>query len=167
MLKHTLMSLYNNYQKKGYLLGITLAYSTTSFAQEKDVPPPSGSLPHYGEDIAEMMFSLALVVGLIFIIAWLFKRVSNTNIMPNKVMDIKACLPLSPKEKLMIVQVGDEQIVVGVAPGFVGLIKTLEQPLVNNASKPSLVQAKESFAKTLEKVLKGKGKATMDTHNNV
>jgi flagellar protein FliO/FliZ len=137
---------------KGFLL---FAYSSWAFCVTESVPEKSTSLPNYGSNLVEMMLSLLLVLSLIFALAWFFKRINNNRIMPSQVMDVKACLSLSPKEKLMIVQVGDEQIVVGVAPGFVSLIKTLDTPLVVDNQSQSLSFSKESFAKTLDKILKG------------
>jgi flagellar biogenesis protein FliO len=47
-------------------------------------------------------------------------------------MKVTACLPLTAKEKLMVVQIGDEQVVIGVAPGFVGHITSLKHSVDNN-----------------------------------
>jgi flagellar protein FliO/FliZ len=137
---------------RGFLL---LTYSSWAFCVSESVSGKSPNLPNYGSHLVEMMLSLLLVLSLIFALAWFFKRINNNRIMPSQVMDVKASLSLSPKEKLMIVQVGDEQIVVGVAPGFVSLIKTLDSPLVVDNQSQALSFSKESFAKTLEKMLKG------------
>lgn len=93
-------------------------------------------LSNYGASITEMFFYLFLVVGLIFALAWVVKKIGYNNVSQTQLMKVTACLPLSTKEKLMVVQIGDEQIVIGVAPGFVGHITSLKQPLAMNESLP-------------------------------
>ena len=97
-------------------------------------PTKPHQLPNYGKDIAEMLFYLGLIVGLIFFLAWLVKKAGHNRLSQTQLMKVTACLPLSTKEKLMVVQIGDEQIVIGVAPGFVGHITSLKQPLVDGAA---------------------------------
>lgn len=140
---------------------------TSTLTQTK----PSHQLTNYGASITEMLFYLMLVVGLIFFLAWLVKKVGYNNASQNHLMKVTACLPLTTKEKLMVVQIGEEQIVIGVAPGFVGHITALKSPMdssdtdsimnhsvisdTHTGTKKIDESNSNSFSTMLAKILKG------------
>lgn len=140
---------------------------TSTLTQTK----PPHQLTNYGASITEMLFYLMLVVGLIFFLAWLVKKVGYNNASQNHLMKVTACLPLTTKEKLMVVQIGEEQIVIGVAPGFVGHITALKSPMdssdtdsimnhsvtsdTHTGTKKIDESNSNSFSTMLAKILKG------------
>lgn len=92
-----------------------------SRAAEGLSPPVS-----YSSSLLQMMLGLAATIVMIFVVVWLIKRVGYTGYNATNKMKIKGTLALSPKEKLLLIEVEGETILIGVAPGFVGLLKTLE-----------------------------------------
>ncbi len=94
------------------------------------------------------------------------KRIGYTGMPRNKVMNIQACLPLSSKERLLLVDIGGEQVVIGVAPGFVGHIKSLDKPLdIENPSSNSSL-SKNDFSLTLKKIINaGKNNQSINESN--
>ena len=140
---------------------------TSTLTQTK----PPHQLTNYGASITEMLFYLMLVVGLIFFLAWLVKKVGYNNSSQNHLMKVTACLPLTTKEKLMVVKIGEEQIVIGVAPGFVGHITALKSPMdssdtdsimnhsvisdTHTGTKKIDESNSNSFSTMLAKILKG------------
>ncbi|MFT6390098.1 MAG: flagellar protein FliO/FliZ [Cellvibrionaceae bacterium] len=92
-----------------------------SNAAEAIAPPIS-----YSSSLLQMMLGLAATIVMIFVVVWLIKRIGYTGHSATNKMKIKSTLPLSPKEKLLLIEVEGETILIGVAPGFVGLLKTLE-----------------------------------------
>lgn len=113
----------------------------------------STSLSAQSGHLLEVAAALFFVLMVILLLAWLSKRLGGPYVGKNHVLMIKAALPLSAKEKLMIVQIGEEQVVIGVAPGFVGHIKTLDVPLVTNDSAMPINLSKASFSQTLRSIL--------------
>jgi len=51
-------------------------------------------------------------------------------------------LALSQRERLVLVQIGDKQVVLGVAPGHVSQVMELDQPLVDEATLSSMPSSK-------------------------
>ena len=80
----------------------------------------------YSSSVIQMMLGLAATIVMIFVVVWLIKRVGYKGYASTNAMKIKSTLSLSPKEKLLLIEVEGEKILIGVAPGFVGLVKTLE-----------------------------------------
>ncbi len=117
-----------------------LLLSVSSYAAEQAAVPVS-----YSSNLVQMMLGLMATVAMIFVVVWLIKRVGYTGYGVNNAMQIKSTLPLSPKEKLLLVEVEGEKILIGVAPGFVGHVKTLENKggseIVNNASEETTHKA--------------------------
>jgi len=88
-------------------------------------------------DPLQIIMSLGLVVGLIFACAWIVRRTNGVKNFSSNFMTIKSVLALGPKEKLMIVQVGKEQLLVSVCSGQITLLKTLDELMENQEIKKS------------------------------
>jgi flagellar protein FliO/FliZ len=70
-----------------------------------------------GGQLVQLMLGLLLVVGLIFVLAWLMRRVQRAGPAGNQVIELLGSRALGPRDRLVLVQVGNEQILLGVTPG--------------------------------------------------
>jgi flagellar protein FliO/FliZ len=75
------------------------------------------------------VMALLLVLGLILGLAWLLKRMPGSAFRQSEQLKIIASLPLGAKERAVVVQVGDQQLLLGVSAGSVTLLQTLPEPL--------------------------------------
>ncbi len=73
---------------------------------------------------------LILVVVIIFCFAWLLKRLKLTQQAQNGLLKVVAGLPLGTRERIVVLQVGEEQILLGLSPGRIEKLHTLTEPLV-------------------------------------
>ncbi|MCP4494675.1 MAG: flagellar biosynthetic protein FliO [Gammaproteobacteria bacterium] len=73
---------------------------------------------------------LILVVVIIFCFAWLLKRLKITQQAQNGLLKVVAGLPLGTRERIVVLQVGEEQILLGLSPGRIEKLHTLAEPLV-------------------------------------
>ncbi|WP_286233271.1 flagellar biosynthetic protein FliO [Thalassotalea sediminis] len=112
------------------ILAITF-FSFQSHAQEQAVEV--GKHANVNMDAASMILALLLVLALIVVSAFVLKKFNMINKVSSG-MKVVASLPLGTKEKLIVVQVGDEQLLLGVSHQQVNLIKTLETPLPESSS---------------------------------
>lgn len=99
-------------------------------------------------DIATTLGSLLFVVVLILSLAWLLKRMRAPAFGQQKEFQVIRQLPIGTKERLMIVQVGEEQFLIGVTANSIQLISKLDTPLTQEASN------EHSFANQLTQLLK-------------
>jgi flagellar protein FliO/FliZ len=78
---------------------------------------------------SSMILSLLMVLVLIFICALILKRF---NLVQQGVSELKmvASLPLGSKERVVVVQVGEQQFMLGVTSQQINLIETLPEPLL-------------------------------------
>lgn len=84
-----------------------------------------------GQLLIGLLFVLLLFLGL----AWLVKRAGIGAGFNEHGLKVVASLPLSTRERLVLVQAGSQQLLLGVAPGRVNLLERFDQPLVKPADK--------------------------------
>lgn len=108
------------------LVMLLLVIPLPSFAEQATVEV--GKHANVNMDAASMILSLLLVLLLIVASAWVLKKF-NMVTKHSSQMKVVATLPLGTKEKVMVVQVGDEQLLLGVSGQQVNLLKTLNKPL--------------------------------------
>lgn len=98
------------------------AMAATPFAQPG--APSAVTTPGLGS-LAQVAASLALVLGLVFLLAWLLRRLRNGRRGGGPGIDVLADLPLGPKERAVLIQVERVRLLVGVAAGQVRTLHVL------------------------------------------
>ncbi len=100
--------------------------------------------------LAQLVLGLLLVLGLIFFLAWLLRRVQQAGPAgKGQVIDIIGSRALGPRDRLVLVQVGNEQILLGLSPGTITALHVLKEPV----QVPSAEQASPEFAQRLMELL--------------
>jgi flagellar protein FliO/FliZ len=118
-------------------------------------PGAASSLPSGGASgIGQVTFALLLVLAAVFGVAWMLKRLRAATGAGANGIEVLAQTSLGAKERAVIVRVGDERLLLGVASGQVTLLKTLpaQAPVVNPPSDTITFQ-KPNFASLLKKSL--------------
>ncbi|WP_154124428.1 flagellar biosynthetic protein FliO [Grimontia hollisae] len=101
-----------------------------------------------GQDLATTLGALVLVIGVIFGLAWVLKRMQVPSLMGAKAgLKVVSQLPLGQKERVVVLDVNGEQVLVGVTPQQITLLKTLNNPI--EESEPA-----KSFSSQLNQILK-------------
>lgn len=101
--------------------------------------------------LLQLLLGLLLVIAVIFLMAWLVRRIQHSLPMHNSKNSIQliATQPLGPRERLLLVQVGKEQILLGLTPGTIEPLHVLQEPVVwETAEAPA-----SDFAGKLKKLL--------------
>lgn len=87
--------------------------------------------PINGGSLMQLTAGLILVIALILALAWVLKRYSGFS-GQYKGLRVIASVPLTTREKLVLVQAGEQQLLLGVAPGRVNLLQSYDQPLIES-----------------------------------
>lgn len=77
----------------------------------------------------QMLFGLFAIIIFIFAVAWLIKRMGTLNPNHSTHLKIVAGLSVGQREKIVIVQVMDEQFLVGITQSNIQLLNKLEQSI--------------------------------------
>ena len=136
-------------------LGLALALPFSVMAAEPVATAASAAAPAVSSGVAgqltQLVFGLLLVLGLIFFLAWLLRRVQQAGPAgKGQVIELIGSRALGPRDRLMLVQVGNEQILLGLSPGTITALHVLKEPVQvpENAEK-----ATPEFAQHLLKML--------------
>ncbi len=115
---------------------------------ETPVQAPQGVLDT-GSAI-QLVLGLFLVLLMIFASAWLVKRLGRWQGSYSDQLKVVAGLAVGARERIVVVQVGEQQILVGISPGNMRTLHVLEKPLAlksANDNEPLI----EKFAAILKK----------------
>ncbi len=96
--------------------------------------------------LLQLVLGLLLVLGLIGLLAWLLRRMPGWGGGAGGALKIVATLPVGQRERVVVVQVGEQQLLLGVSAGQVEMLHLLEQPLPARVDPSS---GEESFARRL------------------
>ncbi|CAM5235256.1 MAG: flagellar biosynthetic protein FliO [Pseudomonas sp.] len=112
-------------------------------------PAASMSSTDMGAQLSKLLLGLLLVVGLIFLLAWLLRRVQQMNPRGTQVIKLVSSQALGPRERLVLVQVGSEQVLIGLSAGRITPLHVLKEPVHLPDSEP----ANPEFAQRLMELL--------------
>lgn len=82
--------------------------------------------------LLQVLFGLLFVVALILVLAWFARRTMGVPA-AGQHMRVIGGIPLGARERAVLVQVGQEQLLLGVAPGRVTLLCRFETPVVDTS----------------------------------
>ena len=91
--------------------------------------------------VLSTLFALALVIALVFGLAWMLRRLPGAGARGHQGLRVVASLAVGAKERVLVVEAGERQLLIGVTAQQISLLDTLAQPL------PEAPQ--ESFAAVL------------------
>lgn len=86
-------------------------------------PPPPAAVSSGG--VMQIILSLALVLAAIVAVAWLMKRLNLQQQGSANLLKVISGVAVGPRERVVLVEVNDTWLVVGVAPGQVRALHTL------------------------------------------
>lgn len=92
--------------------------------------PAHGDTASAAGAVGGTLFALALVLGLIVGLAWLARRMPGlAGMRGGNGLRVVASLALGPRERLVVVEVGQTQLLLGTGASGTRLLHTLEAPL--------------------------------------
>lgn len=115
------------------------------------VPPPSVITT---ESTLQMMGGLLLVLAIIGGITWLLKRFSLISTAAAGVVKIVAATGVGQRERVVVVEIDNTWLVLGVAPGRVSKLHTMDKPLTDAVGTTPSNSSTETFATQLNQSIK-------------
>ena len=113
------------------LLAVAATWTTAAAAAEADSGP--GLLP----SLLQTTFGLVLVLGLIWGAAWMIRRVSPAAARPGALLRTVATLAVGQRERVVVVEIGDQWLVLGVSAGGIRKLATLAKGALPEAPHPA------------------------------
>jgi flagellar protein FliO/FliZ len=108
-----------------FCLFLSSLYSTSAFAADT----PAGHVPSSSFlSMLQVMFGLGLVLAAIAGTAWLLKRFAPGQVAASGALRVVGGVAVGPKERVVLVDVGDSRLVLGVTAAQISLLHRLPRP---------------------------------------
>ena len=102
----------------------------------------------------QMGVGLLVVVGAILAMAWAIRRMGHVQARVSGAMQVLGGMSLGQRERVVLMQVGEQQILVGIAAGNIRTLLVLDKPIsIDNTGQHA---TDGNFAQKLQAMLKGK-----------
>lgn len=105
-----------------------------------------------GRHLVSVFMGLAVIIGLILALAWIVRRFSQGGIFTQSSIKIVAALPMGTRERLVVVDVAGQQILLGVTATQINKLHVFDEPVID-VSQPA---AHSEFGKKLFSVMQQK-----------
>jgi flagellar protein FliO/FliZ len=112
-----------------FTLGYAAEPNTTSSALKRAASQGQVQDPVNMTSLWQLTLGMLLVLGLIVAIAWLLKRSGRFQMAAGGGLRVLGGLSMGARERVVLLQVGETQMLVGVAPGRVQTLHVLDKPL--------------------------------------
>lgn len=130
--------------------GETAATSPAARIDTTSVPPDLGS------SALQMVFGLVVVLGLLLGTLWLLKRIGQPRGPIAGLLKVVAGVSVGPRERVVILELGNSWLVLGVAPGQVSTLAEIPR---QEAPTPPPGTAPQDFPAWLREMVVQRGKS--------
>lgn len=108
---------------------ILLAASPFAFAIDGTRPAYTSSAPAVSSSsIVQIIFSLLLVLAAIVLVAWVLKRMNVGKQGVGNHLKMLSGIAIGQRERIVLVEIKDTWLVIGVGPGQIRTLHTIQKP---------------------------------------
>lgn len=108
--------------------------------------------------LLQVLFGLGLVLAAIGGTAWLLRKFAPGQVAASGALRVVGGVAVGPKERVVLVDVGDTRLVLGIAPGHIATLHQMPRPADEPAPAAPELTA-ESFYLRLKEILNKRGQA--------
>ncbi len=135
---------------------LLFGWFSTCFAVPGDDAPKQAVRTVSSGDMLHWSVGLLIVLGIFFLCVWGMRKLGGITVNGAGKMRVVGGLSLGMREKVILVQVGKKQLILGVTPGRIDALHVLEgDDCLNSSESPSLVKD-SGFSAIVEQVMKGR-----------
>ena len=103
--------------------------------------PPGAVTPSLFGGLLQLMLALVLVFGAIAVSAWLLRRYGPTQMgTAGSALRVLGGVMVGQRERLVLVEINDTWLIVGVAPGRVNTVHSMPRPAQTEQQAQAFVQ---------------------------
>ncbi len=132
-------------KRASFISALLLLISSTTNAAEPAASGSSGGL-------FQVLLGLVLVLGLMAGAAWLLKRFAAPKMASGSTIKIIGGIAVGSRERIMVIEVADQWIVVGIAPGQVSTLSTMPKQELPQSQENAL-SAQSPFSGWLQQMM--------------
>ncbi|MCQ8104998.1 flagellar biosynthetic protein FliO [Methylomonas sp. SURF-2] len=136
-----------------FVFMLAMSAAGLASADEAVSAKPATAIISYA-DVVQWLLALLLVLGLFGTLIWLLRKSGSLSFAGRSQLSVISGLSVGVREKLVLVKVGDKQLLLGVTPGRIDKLLELEGDarLFQDQETP---QVNGLFAQKLQQALRG------------
>lgn len=112
------------------------------------IPPKIGSSGH----LLNVALGLIAIIGLIFVLSHFVKRFGSGTFSGNSQLKILSSMPLGTRERIVLIDAGGQQLLLGITPTTINTLHVFAEPIVVD-NKP---EVQSDFSRKLMAILQQK-----------
>jgi flagellar protein FliO/FliZ len=145
----------NNAKTSTTLLSLLLGCPLSAVAQAAAFAAPDQIVPsHDGIGGLRVVVALLVVIGAVIVAGRFARRMRGFGGGTAAGLEVLGQLPVGPRERAVLIRVGERQLLLGVAPGQVRTLHVFDEPVAAAASAlPATVDGRPTFKSILLKSL--------------
>lgn len=118
---------------------VPLIFAVPAFAEEASAPARDAgrNAPDTLGTIVSLGLGLLAVVAVIYGCAWLIRRMNGMTGMNNNAIKVVSVLAIGARERIALVEVGGQQILLGITPSTIRTLQAFDHPVVDSANPPT------------------------------
>lgn len=105
-----------------------------------------------GSELQSMGLSMLLVVGVILLLGWLYSRSRFVGGGAGDIINVVASRALGPKERLLLVEVADQQLLVGMTSTAVQTLHVFEKPISISSTSEDAPRFKDRLRNAIREI---------------
>jgi flagellar protein FliO/FliZ len=121
-----------------------------AFAPGAAFAQAAGAAPGTAE-IAQILLGLVVVVAAVVVFARLLARVQGGRFSGNGPLRVVAALSVGQRERVVLMQVGDRQVLIGVTPSQISRLHELDAPVAQADMRSEGADAQTWFDKVISR----------------
>jgi flagellar protein FliO/FliZ len=122
---------------------------------------PGAAKTNSASQLASLIGGLALILVLIYGLSWFVKRFSQGGFLHNPTMKIVSAMPLGTRERLMLVEIGGKQLLLGVTATQINTLHVFDEPVVLSEKEQPVAS---DFSQKLMAILQQKNITSAGSH---
>ncbi len=134
------------------LIGLMLPFHGVAETGKPSYVPPAPVIST--ESTLQMMGGLILVLAVIGGITWLLKRFALLPTSATGTLKVVATTGVGQRERVVVVEIANTWLVLGVAPGRVNKLHALDKPVTDASGTSEATLSTEEFAVKLDESIK-------------
>jgi flagellar protein FliO/FliZ len=112
------------------------------------------SAPVTASTLLQTIFGLIAVLAVILFLGWMLKRSQFFHAAHHGQLKVLGAISLGAREKAVLIQVGEQQLLLGVTPQQINTLYTLPEPL---SVREMPTKTSDSFADRLKQMMQQRG----------
>lgn len=130
------------------LLSFLILFSQLSFANEVTAQLPAVD-PASSSYLLKLILAMVFILVLIFGLAWVMKKMQLTQHSQNGLIQVVSAISVGQRDRIALIEVGEEQLLVGLTPGRIEKLHTLKSPVKVDTQN----QDEQSFSEKFNQLL--------------